>query len=74
MLCDLTDADCTILYEGSDTDTRKGFNIIQANRFVNLWTHLFDHNIDPTKLFEYVEKRCADMLVNEMIERVANDG
>lgn len=74
MLCDLTDADCKILYEASDTDTRKGFNIIKANRYSNLMTHLFDHKIDPTKLFEHVEKKCADMLVNEMISQVANDG
>ena len=70
MLCDLTDADVLLLYQGSDSEAREGWNIILMNRFMKLIDHFDDQNTDAGELYAYVEKRCADLTTDKAV----NDG
>lgn len=57
MLCDLTDAEAALLYEGSDPEARVNFNIIKMNRFYKLIGSLEDQKFDGAEVFKYVENR-----------------
>lgn len=74
MLADLTDVDIRLLYEGSDPDDRKKFNILKLNRFQILIEKVESANYDGGEFFDYVEKRMADIQVSDLIAKVANNG
>lgn len=75
MLADLTDAEITFLYQGSDPEARKGWNIIQLNRFDGLITKMQAANLNGAVVFDYVERRMAQIAVDEMIAgKAANNG
>ena len=68
MLCDLTDADVILLYQGSDPEIRKNWNVIQVNRFTTLTNMMEQQKLSGAEVFEFVSKRAADLLVTELID------
>jgi len=74
MLTDLIDAEVALLYQGSDPDERKEWNIIQLNRFNALIEKMQAANLQGVVVFQYVANRMAQIVVDEMIAKAANNG
>lgn len=72
MLSDLTDADVLLLYQGSDPEVREGWNVIQNNRFTKLVISMESQKMPGKEVFEYVQKRAADLLVTDLITEASN--
>lgn len=72
MLTDLTDADVLLLYQGSDPEIREGWNVLQNNRFMTLANLMEAQKMTGKEVFDYVQKRAADLLVTDMITEATN--